>query len=186
VTRIIAGSARGRRLRVPEVGTRPTSDRAREALFSALAAADSLEDARVLDLYAGSGALGIEAVSRGAASAVLIENDKAAAQVCRENARVVADGAVRVIVGDVSRLVAAPPAEAGFDLAFLDPPYEMTNADVAKVLTDLAANGWLASGADLVVERTKGADFDWPPGFDGLRRRDYGGTVLWYGRRAGD
>ena len=173
-------------MRVPELGTRPTSDRAREALFSALAAADSLADARVLDLYAGSGALGIEAVSRGAALAVLIESDKSAAQVCRDNARVVAPGAVRVLVGDVRRLVAAPPAEAGFDLVFLDPPYDVTNTDVAQVLTDLAANGWLAPDADLVVERTKGPDFDWPPGFDGLRRRDYGGTVLWYGRRAGD
>lgn len=187
MTRVVAGSARGRRLAVPQRGTRPTSDRAREALFSALESAGSVAGARVLDLYAGSGALGIEAASRGAELVVLVENDAAAARICTANAAVVPGVRVEVVRADVARLLAAEPRVAGapFDLVFLDPPYELGDAPLAAVLAAGGGNGWFAPGADLVVERGSGPSaFPWPEGFVAVRRRDYGGTVLWYGRRA--
>ncbi|MEI7779369.1 MAG: 16S rRNA (guanine(966)-N(2))-methyltransferase RsmD [Actinomycetes bacterium] len=187
MTRIIAGTSRGRRLRVPSVGTRPTSDRIREALFSTLDSMDAIRGTNVLDLYAGSGALGLEAVSRGATTATLVDSDRGAVTICQQNALTVAPAAVTVVAADVVRLSGAPYA-AGltFDLVFLDPPYEVADAVVAQVLEGLAAYAWLAPSAQVVIERTASkAQFPWPSAYVGDRRRDYGGTALWYGHLRG-
>lgn len=183
VTRIIAGSARGRRLAVPPAGTRPTSDRVREALFASV---DHLlggfSGVRVLDLYAGSGALGLEAVSRGAAEAVLVERDRRTAVIARDNARVVAGAGVHVVACSVAAYLSGPPRL--FDLVLLDPPYAAPRAELESVLSRLA-EAWLAPGAVLVVERaTSGGGLSWPERVVALREATYGGTRLWYGRRA--
>lgn len=195
MTRIIAGAARGRRLAVPPAGTRPTSDRVREALLSALEhELGTLGGARVADLYAGSGAVGLEAISRGAAHALLVEKDRKAVAVLRENVAALGlDGAV-VLPDDVARLVAsAPPgaARAPYDLVFADPPYDVADDDVEAVLVGLGVHGWLADGGLVVVERARprrGGGFAWPDGYEPLKDRTYGETVLrtalWYGRDA--
>ncbi|MDO5053022.1 MAG: 23S rRNA (adenine(2030)-N(6))-methyltransferase RlmJ, partial [Pseudoclavibacter sp.] len=141
MTRIIAGAARGAALTVPRRGTRPTSDRVREALFSAVEARMRLRGARVLDLYAGSGALGLEALSRGAAAAVLVERDPAAARVLRGNARSVTarlpDGAeARIVASGVERFLDG--CRERFEAVFADPPYELAEPELARVLERLA------------------------------------------------
>ena len=186
VTRIIGGVAGGRRLSVPPRGTRPTSDRVREALFSALDhEVGDWSGCRALDLYAGSGALGLEAVSRGAEAVVLVERDRAAVEVIRRNAAAVAVGEVRVLTGDVERVTASPPADdipTPVNLVFLDPPYAVENSVVSVVLGDLATHGWLAPDAVVVVERQSGSEaLTWPTGFDEGRTRRYGDTALWFG-----
>lgn len=186
MSRIVAGIARGRRLRVPTgQQTRPTSDRVREALFASLAADfGSLEDLRFLDLYAGSGAVGLEARSRGAAEVLLIESNRSAAEVIEANVAAVGLGGVTVRVGAVERLVGSAPA-APYDIVFLDPPYDVPETEVGEVLRLLAANDWLTDDAAVVVERaTRGGAFPWPDGFAGDRSRRYGDTTLWYGRAA--
>jgi 16S rRNA (guanine966-N2)-methyltransferase len=186
VTRIVAGAARGRRLTVPRGdGTRPTSDRVREALFSSLESAlGSLAGLRVLDLYAGSGALGLEALSRGAAHATLVEADPAAVRAIRANIAAVGTDRAEVVAARVERVVSTPPAEP-FDLVLADPPYGLPGHGLTAVLTSLA-DGWLTPGALVVVERPiRGDSVDWPPGLVGERHRRYGETVLWYGRPAG-
>ena len=178
MTRVIAGSARGRRLAVPAgTGTRPTSDRAREGLFSSLLSLLDLDGARVLDLYAGSGALGLEALSRGAASATLVEDDPDALAVLQDNVeRLMLPGAHVVGVAAERWLAGAP--EPRYDLALLDPPYDL---DVVPVLELLLP--WLADDAVVAVERaTRSAALDWPPGFAAVRDRRYGAATLWYGR----
>lgn len=189
MSRIVAGEARGRRLSVPEGrDTRPTSDRVREALFASLEAdLGHLAGRRFLDLYAGSGAVGIEALSRGAGSAVLVEANRRAVNVIRDNLRTIGLPGGKVVVGKVERLVAGPPPDsAAFDVVYVDPPYAMTDAAVAGVLTELTAHGWLAPDAAIVVERSsRTAEFTWPPGFVSDRMRKYGDTTLWYGRAAG-
>jgi len=140
MTRIIAGAAGRVTLAVPKSGTRPTSDRVREALFSSLEARDALRDARVLDLYAGSGALGLEAASRGAASVVLVEKNAAAARISQANAALVAKmfgrgDAPRVDVRTSAVLAYLTVAAGPFDLVFSDPPYELTDTEVAADLT---------------------------------------------------
>lgn len=183
MTRIIAGTARGRRLAVPSAGTRPTSDRVREALFASL---DHLlggfSGVRVLDLFAGSGALGLEAISRGAAEAVLVERDRRTAAIARDNARVVSGAGVHVVAGSVATYLAG--AARPFDLVLLDPPYAAPRSELEFVLSRLA-EAWLAPRAVLVVERpTSGGELSWPAGVVALREATYGGTRLWYGRRA--
>lgn len=175
MVRIVGGTAGGRRLVTPPGReTRPTADRVREALFSALG---DLTGLRVLDGYAGSGAVGLEALSRGAAHALLVERDRAALTALRANVAALGLPA-QVHAGDVRRLVARPP-DRPYDLVFLDPPY---GEPVDAVLTALAAHGWLAAAADVVVERrTRGADPLWPAGLVAHARR-YGDTTLWYGR----
>jgi 16S rRNA (guanine966-N2)-methyltransferase len=181
VTRIVAGAAGGRQLAVPKRGTRPTSDRVREALFSAVEAALDLEGARVLDLYAGTGALGLEALSRGAAVAVLVESDAGAVAVLRKNVAAVGMPGATVRPGRVSAVLAEPPAEP-FDLVFADPPYAL---DPGADLVALTANGWLAPGALVVVERARrSGPPDWPPPLVPGRIRRYGDTELHWAEAA--
>ncbi len=183
--RIVAGAARGRRLAAPPGrGTRPTADRAREALFSALEAQlGSLAGRRVADLYAGSGAVGLEALSRGASAVVLVESDPAAVRSLRANVDAVGLPGAEVVAGRVERVVSRPTGSAAYDLLFADPPYELTDDDLRAVLTTAADNGWLAADALLVVERaTRGGEWGWPAGVHALRARRYGEATLWYGR----
>ena len=178
MTRVISGSARGRRLAVPDgTATRPTSDRAREGLFSSLLSLLDLEQARVLDLYAGSGALGLEALSRGAASATLVEHDPAAVAVLHDNVAHLGLPGAHVVAVDVERWLAVDP-EPRYDLALLDPPYEL---DVVPVLELLEP--WLADDAVVAVERpSRGPGLAWPAGYQPVRDRRYGEAVLWYAR----
>lgn len=189
MTRIIAGTARGRRLAVPrgEV-TRPTSDRAREALFSTLDGLAPISGARVLDLYAGSGALGLEALSRGAAHALLVEDNRRAVDALKANIETVGlDGAVAVL-SPVQRLAASDPGQvsgavAPYDIVFADPPYRLADQQLGTVLGDLTRAGWLAAQAVLVVERSSRADpWVWPTPLSPIRDRRYGEALLWYGR----
>ena len=184
MTRVVAGVARGRQLVVPEgVVTRPTTDRAREAMFSSLLSLLDLEGARVLDLYAGTGALGLEALSRGAASAVLVDSDPRAVAALRHNVDSLALPGAVVIDTPVEQFLARSPegtCPEGFDLVVLDPPYEL---DVVPPL--LALLPWLAPEAVVVVERrTRGPQFDWPEGLTPVRDRKYGASTLRYALRA--
>jgi len=184
VTRIIAGSARGRRLVVPAGGTRPTSDRAREGAFSALESRlGGLVGRAVVDLYAGSGALGLEALSRGARQADLVENARGAVTALRQNVEAVDLPGAYVHQLAVERWVRQPAADRPpADVVFVDPPYAIGHARIAAVLTDLAASGGLAADCVVVVERpTRGEAFGWPPGFAGDRERRYGEATLWFG-----
>ncbi|GAA0304720.1 16S rRNA (guanine(966)-N(2))-methyltransferase RsmD [Kineococcus aurantiacus] len=181
MTRIVAGTAGGRRLKVPPgETTRPTSDRVREALFSALDAAGALEGARVLDLYAGSGALGLEAASRGAAQVVLVEAARPAAATARANVAAVGLAGVRVVADTVERFLASAGAvvEGGWDLVLLDPPYAVGSDDVSAVLD--AVVPLLAPGATVVVERSaRSPEPRWPEPLTGVRERRYGETSVW-------
>ena len=184
MTRIIAGAARGRRLAVPAGrGTRPTADRAREGLFSTIESlTGTLHAARILDLYAGSGAVGLEALSRGAAAALLVESDDAAVRAIRANIDTLALPGAEVRMARVERVVAAAPAAEPFDVGFLDPPYELDDDAVRAVLADALAHGWLAPDAVVAVERmTRGEPWIWPVGYSPLRSRRYGEATLWYG-----
>jgi 16S rRNA (guanine966-N2)-methyltransferase len=190
VTRIIAGEAGGRRLAVPDGrSTRPTSDRTREGLFSSLVATfGSLAGLAVLDLYAGSGAVGLEALSRGAAEVLLIESDARAAQVIKRNIAVVDLPGARVVRDRVDRALRRGPGEGRpAQLVFADPPYSVGNAELTEMLVDLASQGWLAGDAVAVIERdARSAAICWPPGYAEDRSRRYGESVLWYGRASGD
>jgi 16S rRNA (guanine966-N2)-methyltransferase len=182
VVRIVAGEAGGRRLAVPAgERTRPTSDRAREALFGTLGALLELDGARVLDLYAGSGAVGLEAVSRGAAHALLVDCDPRAAATARDNARALGLAARVTVRRDrVERVLAGAPAE--HELVFADPPYGLADDELDAVVARLTG-GWLAPGAVLAVERSsRGAGPRWPDRVEALRQRRYGEGTLWYGR----
>jgi 16S rRNA (guanine966-N2)-methyltransferase len=178
---VIAGTARGRRLVAPEGDqVRPTKDIAREAVFSALDARGALDGARVLDLYAGTGALAIEALSRGATSAVLVEWDRSALAAIGANLQVVAAGGGAVVAArDVARfLAAAPPAEAPFDLVFVDPPYETADEVITRHLDALLAPGWLAPGAIVSVERPRRHPVIAPAGLSKGWERTFGDTLL--------
>ncbi|MGX2994276.1 16S rRNA (guanine(966)-N(2))-methyltransferase RsmD [Streptomyces sp. JNUCC 64] len=187
MTRVIAGLAGGRRLAVPPGnGTRPTSDRAREGLFSTWQSLlGTLDGIRVADLYAGSGAVALEALSRGAAHALLVEADARAARVVRENVRALGLPGAEVRAGRAEQVAAGPPPAAPYDVLFLDPPYAVTNGDLEEILLTLRAGGWLAADALVTVERsTRGGAFPWPDGFEPLRSRRYGEGTFWYGRAA--
>ena len=182
MTRIIAGTAGGRRLKVPRAGVRPTGDRAREGLFNSLGSLLDLDGARVLDLYAGSGALGLEALSRGAAEAVFVENGGGVLPVLRDNIAAVGVRGAVVLPASVPAVVAGP-ATAGFDLVFADPPYAAPVTEVLDVLGALVGNGWLAPDAVVVVERSsREQPWEWPTPLIGVRDRRYGEAVLRYGR----
>lgn len=188
MTRIVAGSLGGRRLQPPAGSrTRPTSDRVREALFSTLASLTDLAGARFADLYAGSGAVGLEACSRGAGFVLLVESDPRAAQAARANV-----GALRV--GPAVRLVTAPVqavlaggvgTEPPYDIVFADPPYALADPQLAAMQRALLDGGWLAPGALVVIERSRRSDpVSWVSPITPLRTREYGETVLWYGQRS--
>ena len=182
MTRLIAGAAGGRRLKVPASGVRPTGDRAREALFNSLGALLDLEGAAVLDLYAGSGALGLEALSRGAGSVVFVESSPKVLPVLRANVATVGLPGGRVVAGSVPTVVAGR-APAAFDLVLADPPYATPVDEVLGVLSALSGGGWLAPGAVLVVERSsREPAWEWPTPLTGLRDRRYGEALLRYGR----
>lgn len=175
MTRIVAGVAGGRRLAVPPKGTRPTSDRVREALFSAVESAVDLDGARVLDLYAGTGALGLEALSRGAASATFVESSHAALAVLRANIRTVGLPA-RVRAGKVAAVLATGSPQP-FDLVLADPPYAVT--DLSPELGLLVSGGWVAKGSLVIVERSRRAeDLSWPEPLAPMKIRHYGETSL--------
>ncbi|WP_045876115.1 16S rRNA (guanine(966)-N(2))-methyltransferase RsmD [Pseudofrankia sp. DC12] len=185
MTRVVGGAAGGRRLAVPPgQGTRPTSDRAREGLFNSLASLVDLAGARVADLYAGSGAVGLEALSRGAAHALLVERDPKAAQVIRRNAAELALAGAEIVVGAVERVVDATPGQA-YDVVFLDPPYALDDVRLGEVLARLVDRRWLDRDGVCVVERARrSAAPHWPDGLVEVRSRGYGEAVLWYGSRS--
>jgi 16S rRNA (guanine966-N2)-methyltransferase len=212
VARVIAGEAGGRRLAVPDGrDTRPTSDRAREGLFATLSSiVGPLTGARVLDLYAGSGAVGLEALSRGAEHVLMVEHGARAARVIRQNIEAIGLPGAAVVADRVERVLARGPeqhgpghhgpghhgpghhgpGEHGYDVVFADPPYAMPEAEVTRMLSALAENGWLAPGALVIVERaTRSGAPGWPDGFVPDRARRYGEATFWYGhvpRTAGE
>ena len=182
--RVVAGIYGGRRLRVPRGrATRPTSDRVREALFSTLG--DTVLGAHVLDLFAGSGALGIEALSRGAAAAVFIERDPATAEVLRANLADLGISATTYI-GDAGRFVRDLPSSVlpVFDLVLCDPPYKLSSDEVAALLGDLARSGQVSTDATMVAERTRHGEALTVPEQElhVADVRTYGDTVLYYVR----
>ncbi|MFT4128013.1 MAG: 16S rRNA (guanine(966)-N(2))-methyltransferase RsmD [Gordonia sp. (in: high G+C Gram-positive bacteria)] len=176
MTRIIAGRLGGRRLTVPEEGTRPTSDRVREALFSLLAARIDLDGAEVLDLYAGSGALGIEAHSRGAGAVTFVDARRRATSVIGANASALGIArSVQVVTASVASYLAGAPRS--FDLVLSDPPYDLDPGLVAADLRRIA-DGWLAPGGLVVLERARRTTVTWPDSMAVIVEKRYGDTVV--------
>lgn len=187
MTRIIAGAHGGRRLSAPAGAlTRPTSDRVREAFFSSLDSMIDLTGVRFADLYAGSGAVGLEALSRGAGHALLVESEARAARTIRDNIVALRVGnAARLVTGKVAHVLAGPPDGGPYDVVFADPPYAVDATEVAEVQHALVDFGWLAPDAVIAFERaTRGGAVTWLDGITGDRSRRYGETTLWYGRRS--
>ena len=190
MARVIAGEAGGRRLAVPDGrDTRPTSDRAREGLFASIVSmVGSLAGARVLDLYAGSGAVGLEALSRGAEHVLLVESGARAGRVIRANIEAIGLPGAEMVTDRVERVLARGPAPSAagsgrYDIVFADPPYALAAEEVSAMLTALADQAWLASGALVIVERaTRSGPVSWPAGFEPDRARRYGEATFWYGR----
>lgn len=195
MTRIIAGQARGRRLAVPAgSSTRPTADRAREALFSSLEASlGGWSGTRVLDLYAGTGAVGLEALSRGAAQVTLVESQARVAEVLRRNVATVGLPGATVLVQTVEQFVerahtpsgspAATSSDRQYDVVFLDPPYSLEAQQLIEILVRLVTAGMVA---DLIVTERASRDraWRWPEGIEPMRDRRYGEATFWYGRAA--
>ena len=167
---------------MPSRVTRPTSDRVREALFNILAARMDFSGLAVLDLYAGSGALGLEALSRGATTATFVEADPRAAAVIRRNIDALALSGARVLNRQVATVLDEGPNESSArpaDLVLADPPYGIDAAEVEKMLAALAGRGWTTAGSVVVVERgSAGRPLVWPPGWTGWPARRYGDTRL--------
>jgi 16S rRNA (guanine(966)-N(2))-methyltransferase RsmD len=187
VSRIVAGVFGGRRLVTPAGDdTRPTADRVREAMFSALDAAYALYGRRFADLYAGSGAVGLEAASRGASHVLLVESDPRAARVIRENiAALGAQPVATLLAVRVASALAAEPAGGAYDTIFADPPYGADQSEIAAMLAALVRHDWLIPGGRVIVERSKRSpEPPWVPPVTGDRSRRYGETMLWYGRRS--
>ena len=182
MTRLISGAAGGRRLKVPRSGVRPTGDKAREALFNALSHLTELRGAAVLDLYAGTGALGLEALSRGAGTVVFVESAPGVLPVLRENVAHVGLPGGRVVAGSVPTVVAGR-APTRFDVVLADPPYATPVEEVLGVLGSLVSGEWLAPGAVVAVERSsREAAWGWAPTLTGLRDLRHGEGQLRYGR----
>lgn len=182
MTRIIAGFAGGLTLAVPKSGTRPTSDRVREAVFSALEARDAIEGSRVLDLYAGSGALGLEAASRGAAEVTLVEKAPDAARTARSNAqslraRTRSPLPIEVVARSAQSFL--DTAIGDWDLVLIDPPYDIGGPELSRALQSLVPH--LAPDAVVVLERAaRSPEPAWPAGLELQRRKDYGETAVFY------
>ena len=178
MTRIVGGRWSGRTLTVPAGShTRPTAEKVRAALGNSLTSGGALAGSTVLDLFAGSGALGLELLSRGAGALVLVENDRAALTALRAN--VAALGAAEAVV--VPSPAAAYPAQTGprFDIVVADPPYDLPNDDLTAILAGLVAHDRLAPGADVVLERSRRtADLAWPVPLAAAKSKRYGDTVL--------
>ncbi|HET7682658.1 MAG TPA: 16S rRNA (guanine(966)-N(2))-methyltransferase RsmD [Marmoricola sp.] len=185
MSRIIGGEAGGRRIQTPGgTQTRPTTDRVREALFSALEARlGSLRGLRFLDLYAGSGAVGLEALSRGAGVLTAVESDRRTARLAQQNARTLGPELGRraeVLAQPVGRVLATPP-RAPYDVVFADPPYALPEQELTAVLADLVDNHWTGPGTVLVLERSsRSPEPAWPGRLTGVKQRNYGETTLWY------
>jgi 16S rRNA (guanine966-N2)-methyltransferase len=199
----VAGTVGGRTLQVPPRGTRPTSERVREAIFSRLEHLGVVEDAHVLDLYAGSGALGLEAASRGAADVTLVDSARVAADVARRNVaalglsgvRVVAQPAEAFVAGVAATLATQRTAVGGasgapvsgraghgpYHLVLVDPPYDVTAEALERVLAHLAVPGVLDPAAVVVVERsTRTPEPTWPSGWELVAHKDYGETAVYF------
>ncbi len=185
MTRIVGGVAGGRRIAVPPgTGTRPTADRVREAMFSSLETEfGGFDGLSVIDLYSGSGAIGLEALSRGAKRVLMIESDRKAAEVIAANIKAVGLPGTTLLTRPAEKVASGDNSGGPFDLVFADPPYKLEAVELQEVLTSLVANGWLAEDAVVVVERSKREPWDWPEGFTALRDRKYGEARLWYGHR---
>ena len=180
--RIVGGTARGRGLSVPGRGTRPTSDRAREALFNTLTGLIELTGADVLDLYAGTGAVGLEALSRGAGTATLVESDPAVLSVLHSNVAAIALDGAHVVARSVPAYLGQRPDLERVRLAFLDPPYALAESALAGVLEQLA--DLVPIDAVVVVERgARGVSPTWPTVIESIKQKRYGEGALWYGRR---
>ena len=189
--RIIAGLAKGRNLISPSGATRPTSDRAREALFSTLESEfGSINDLTVLDLYCGSGAVGAEALSRGAAVVYAVDNDEKATNVARQNFALLENisgiGTTSVITSSVGKFL-DKTSELKFDVVFLDPPYDLPNNEIEKTLSSLVKNGFLKSSAVIAIERdSKSKRLNWPLGLKELKERKYGAATIFYAEPANE
>ena len=189
--RIIAGLAKGRNLISPSGATRPTSDRAREALFSTLESEfGSINDLNVLDLYCGSGAVGAEALSRGAAVVYAVDNDEKATSVTRQNFALLENisgiGTTSVITSSVGKFL-DKTSELQFDVIFLDPPYDLPNNEIEKTLSSLVKNGFLKSSAVVAIERdSKSKRLNWPLGLKELKERKYGAATIFYAEPANE
>jgi 16S rRNA (guanine966-N2)-methyltransferase len=173
--RIIAGLAKGRNLFSPIGATRPTSDRAREALFSTLESEfGSINDLTFLDLYCGSGAVGAEALSRGAAVVYAVDNDEKAINI------------TSVITSSVGKFL-DKTCELAFDVVFLDPPYDLPNIEIEKALTSLVKNKYLKNSSVIAIERdSKSKRLNWPQGLKELKERKYGAATIFYAEPANE
>jgi 16S rRNA (guanine966-N2)-methyltransferase len=184
MTRVVGGAAKGRHLAVPPHGTRPTSDRAREALFNTLIGLVDIQGTRMLDLFAGTGAVGLEALSRGAVHATFVESDRKVATVLAGNIATVGLPGAVLLRCTVESFLLATGTEAPFGLVYADPPYALAEPAIAALLSNLAHPRWLAPGAVVVVERSsRGAEPRWPDVIEPIKQKRYGEGVLWYGRR---
>jgi 16S rRNA (guanine(966)-N(2))-methyltransferase RsmD len=178
VTRIIGGVAGGRRIAVPPRGTRPTTDRVRESLFNIVTARLDLTGLAVLDLYAGSGAMGLEALSRGATSALFVESDQRTAAVIARNIEALGLPGATLRRGAVAAVVAGGTTSA-VDLVLADPPYDVETAEIQAVVLALATHGWLREGTVAVIERAAASTpLAWPQRWTAWPQRVYGDTRL--------
>lgn len=186
MTRIIAGFAGSLSLTVPSAGTRPTSDRVREAIFSSLDARGVIDGARVVDFYAGSGSLGLEAASRGASQVTLVEKNPQAVKACQKNAAAVLKNAPKNRAPGID--VTSAPVQSfltsslsTWDIVFLDPPYDLPSTELLVSLESLVPR--LSPDAVVVIERSsRDKEIAWPAGLELERRKDYGDTTLWWVR----
>ncbi|MEO6886245.1 MAG: 16S rRNA (guanine(966)-N(2))-methyltransferase RsmD [Jatrophihabitantaceae bacterium] len=187
MTRIVAGQAKGRRLAVPAKGTRPTSERAREALFSSLAGLVDINGARVLDLFAGSGAVGLEALSRGARTVDFVDSDRTACDVLNRNIAAVGLAGTQVHRRAAATFLVGAGTDEPFDVVFADPPYALGEPQLQALLATLCTPQWLSPSAVVVVERSaRGVEPTWPDdrhGLEQVKQKRYGEGMLWYGRR---
>ena len=184
--RIIAGVAKGRNLGTVAQATRPTSDRAREGLFSSLSSEfGTFEGLRVLDLFAGSGAIGLESLSRGATLVHVVEKDEQALKTIEANHDLVKKsnpaGKLQIFGMSVERFLNDQPREK-YHLVYIDPPYEFSNQGVEDILSKLHDDNFLSSDAFIAVERNTRMDqFVWPDAFIPARERNYGQASIYYG-----
>ncbi len=187
--RIIAGLGKGRKLFSPPSITRPTSDRAREGLFSSLISTfGTLDGLHFLDLFAGSGAVGVEALSRGAGLVEAVENNSVSAEVCEKNFELLKNqpelGKFKVLKTTTFEYL-NHLANKQFEIIFLDPPYEVSNIEIEKILKKIQSNNLLSKFGVIAIERdAKGEAFTWPDGLIETKIRSYGQGAIHYGSHA--